>query len=278
MRLSEIIKQNTDFHRLFLPTIDTYIEMRPLKTKEVKYIAQMDIKRILTDDNIKEFKNYDEYKKEFDDKMSVYKNVLSDTLKSDIDIENISFLDFTILLFFQKQLSNAMSMDNMKIKCNHCGKDFVTSINLDSDDIQYTNKEKIKGFSIDTSEIVKGLSYNIKFNFDYFKGSLYSMVLYIKTNSENKEKYSDIEHLNDYIIYSHLKSIEILVKDERVIKDIKEISIDEFKEFLNELPKVLREVISKEFMEAIPLVSYKTTNICVNCGKEVEVNLNEKSF
>lgn len=279
------IKENINYHRLKLPILNKEIGVRPLKNKEVKYLSQNNISKVLIGEDIKKFKNYREYKKEYEDKIFYYKNVLKDVIREDIDIDNLSFLDFSIIIFFLKQISNAMSVD-VNFKCEHCESEIPVSIYLNSDDIKIINSENLNGFVITTKKYLKGLPYYFNFCMKNPNMDVYSKILYVFANKnvDSNDKKEELEDLILELIYDNIMLIEFYINEEKIVmeKDSedenKKLTFIKFKEYMAELYDKFEEKIISEFLQNISSMEYKKDFICMSCGKKNERVFEDKSF
>lgn len=281
----EKIKENTNYHRLKLPILNKEIGIRPMKNKEIKYLSQNDISKVLIKDDIIKFKNYKEYEKEYNDKFYYYKNTLKDVIKEDVDVDNLSFIDFSIIVFFLKQISNAMSID-LIFKCDYCDEEIPLSVYLNSDNIKLINSENTNGFVISTKKFLKGLPYYFNFCMKNPDMDLYSKILYIFSNkdTDDNNKKKEIGELIIETIFDNILSLDFIIKDETISmkKDSEDeerkLTYNKFKLYMEELYDKFEEKIIAEFYQNITSMEYENKFICRNCGKENERKFTDKSF
>jgi len=257
---------------IVLPISGKKIKIRPMKTKEAKYISQIDINSVIRPDYIKKFDNFKKYKKEFDEKIGFFHKTLSDVIYDDIDIKSLKFLDFVYITFFLKQISNAMSIDNFNVKCKKCNLNFKTTLRLDVDNIEILNEKNLKGFEID-SDSIDILKFGIKLKMENPSIDVYNKLLYINSKKSNQEE--TLELVNE-ILYDSLISITYISGDSNLTmtKDDGEnsISMEDFKKIIDEVYDDISKKLLKEYFSGISSLKYENKYICPNCG---EINVGE---
>jgi len=279
-KILERIKEQEQINsfKIILPVSGKEIKIRPMKTKEAKYIAQIDINSVIKPDNVKMFNNYNEYKKDFDEKMEFFYNTLSDVIYEDINIKDLKFLDFVYITFFLKQISNAMSISNFSVKCSECKVDFKTNLKLDIDNIEIINKENLNSFEID-SDSIDILNFGIKLKLENPSIDVYSKLLYINSKKSNVDESLDL--INDILFDSLISITYVSGKDTLVMnKDDKEnpLNIEDFKKIIDELYDDISKKLLKKYFTGMSALKYINRYTCPNCGKVNEGELRNEVF
>jgi hypothetical protein len=272
----ELIKKNTNTYSLHLPIMDKDINIRPLKVSEVKYISQSMILDLMDEKKVKEYDDFEKYEKDYKDNIKYFYKVLTDIINEDIEVSNLAFLDFMVIMFYIKQISNAMTVDGVNITCSECNVRMDNEIFLDKDLLEYVNKENLNGFTINTKEFFKS-QYNMSFVMKNPKISDYHILLYIKAKKSEK----DLDEKILKFIYKNTSKLVLITPEEQMVADREQnnmIPFEEYQQIFNEIFAKLNNLIFEKYFKSMSMVDYKVKVMCPNCQNEMEINFKDKDF
>jgi len=183
-----------------------------------------------------------------------YEQVLKSCLKTDLDWDNLSVVDYITLVIWVRAKSKGESIDLIKKECKGCKKSFEFSIKIE-DAIKFKNMgvvKKIVKITDDLSFEIEPLNYKFLFDIDKIKNE---MDMYVHTA---------IHCISKVFWQKEIYKAEPEELEEKVIKKLRKMDLEKLFKTYGDLVTV--------FME----VEY----VCPHCEEKEKVVINNflKSF